>query len=889
MSIRNLDALFEPKSVAVVGASDRPGSIGATVWRNLRGGTFRGTTTPVNPHHRELDGVAVLRRCADLPAPHDLAIVCTGAHTLATVVAELAAAGTRAAILMAADVDAALAQSLCALARPTTMRLLGPDSLGLLSPRLGLNASAAHTGALGGNVAFVSRSGSIASAVLDWSASRRLGFSHVVALGRQMDVDFGDVLDHLASDASTRAILLHIDAIAAPRKFMSAARAAARNKPVIVVKSGRRSSRDPANTPQADAAARSDAVFDAAVHRAGMLRVDTLQELFVAVQTLARFDADVDRGLAILTNGDGPATLAADGAARIGVALSALPGDLTARLHAGLPSAGASANPIALRRDAPVEHHVAALQALLVNASTSAILYVHAPTAAASSADIARACLPLVRPAAHRMLACWLGDDSVTEARRLFDEAGVADFETPEQAVQAFSMLATYRHNQAMLLEAPSTHAQGAPDTARARAIVAGALAAGRATLDDVDGLALLAAYGIATARTMRCEATADDAARTAAGVGYPVALKVLSPDLDPRSGAARHGIADERALRRAVGEMPGCVDGLRAGARISGFAIQAMDERPLVHEMVVGAGIDPVFGPVLMYGHADDTDRAFGLPPLNRVLARDMIERTGGAAARQGRRGRTPAAIEPLCDVLVALARMQADLPGLAGVDIDPLRADEHGVLALAAQVRLSATAVAGPACFAIMPFPDELTECVDWQGRAVVIRPVRPEDESLHRDFIAHVAPGDLRLRFFSSRRELPRTELARLVQIDYAREMAFIALERGTDGTPQTLGVARGVCDPDNVDAEFAILVRSDVQGRGLGRILLAKLIRYLREHGTRRIVGYVLRENMAMRRLVETFGFEIQSLTMEPGTIYYALELQPARAPAGAAQD
>jgi acetyltransferase len=887
MSIRNLDALLRPHCVAIVGASDRPGSVGATVWRNLRARTFKGTLIPVNPKHRELDGVAVARRCQDLASAPDLAIVCTPAGSLAEVVGELAALGTRAVVILTAGISAALKQTLRELARPTTMRLLGPNCLGLLSPGLGLNASFAHTDAIAGDVAFVSQSGALVTAVLDWAKSRRIGFSYMVSLGEHMDVDFGDLLDYLASDASTRSILLYIESIESPRKFMSAARAAARNKPVIVVKAGRSSKGAQAAASHTGALAGSDLVFDAAIRRAGMLRVDTLQELFVAAETLARFDADIDRGLTLMTNGGGAGVLAADAAASAGVELRKLGPSLLERLDAKLTSGWSHGNPIDIVGDAPAQRYVDTLETLLADPDTGAILFMHAPTAIVPSIDIARACLPVAREAKRRLMSCWLGDVSVAAARHLFEQAGVADFETPEEAVQACAMLATYRHNQAMLLEAPSASAGGAPDKAAAQAIVASALASGRETLDEVESKRLLAAYGIPTVRTVRVDAAADDAVAAAKDIGYPIALKILSPDLSHKSdaGGVALDIADEAALRAAAQRMLACIGALRPDARITGFSVQAMARRPHAQELLVGASVDSVFGPVLMFGQGGTAveviaDRAIALPPLNRVLARDLVSRTRVAKLLKGYRGRAPADVDALCDVLIALSRMQADLPELAELDINPLWADEDGVLALDARVRLSRTPVAGADRFAIRPFPDELTERIDWQGRTVTMRAIRPEDEPLHRAFIAHVAPSDLRLRFFSSRRELPRTELARLVQIDYAREMAFIALDTAPDGAQETLGVVRAVCDPDDVEAEFALLVRTDVQGHRLGTVLMSKMVGYLRSRGVRRMCGYVLRGNAPMHALLLGLGFDPESHTREPGTVYYTLELHPA---------
>ena len=469
MSIRHLEQLLNPRSVAVIGASDRSGSVGATVWRNLRAGAFEGTIHAVNPHHGTLDGQAVFARVGDLPVAPDLAVICTPPGSVAGLIDELAGLGTRAAIVMTAGLSAAQKQAMREAARPSLLRVLGPNCLGLLSPHLGLNASFAHTDALAGDVAFVSQSGALVTAVLDWAKSRKIGFSHMVSLGEHADVDFGDLLDHLASDAHTRAILLYIESIESPRKFMSAARAAARNKPVIVVKAGRAGKGVQAAASHTGALAGSDVVFDAAIRRAGMLRVDTLQELFLAAATLARFRGTEDAHLTLMTNGGGAGVMAADAAALAGIELAELGDGLRAKLDAVLPATWSRANPIDIIGDAPAERYVQALEALLADPDTGTLLFMHAPTAIVRSADIARACAPLVRPAARRVMACWLGDGAVAEARRIFEDAGVADYETPEEAVRAFGMLATYRRNQALLTEAPTASEYGPPDAAAAR------------------------------------------------------------------------------------------------------------------------------------------------------------------------------------------------------------------------------------------------------------------------------------------------------------------------------------------------------------------------------------------------------------------------------------
>jgi len=891
MSIRHLDRLLEPHAVAVVGASDRIGSVGATVWRNLRAGHHAGPIRAVNPKHATIDGEAAYARVGDLPEVPDLAIVCTPPATVAALIDELGRLGTRAAIVMTAGLDADEKQAMLDAARPYLLRVLGPNCLGLLSPHRGLNASFAHTDALPGEIAFVSQSGALVTAVLDWAKSRRIGFSHMVSLGERADVDFGDLLDHLASDARTRSILLYIESIEAPRKFMSAARAAARNKPVVVVKAGRAGRGAKAALSHTGALAGSDIVFDAAIRRAGMLRVDTLQDLFMAAQTLARFGRNRDTALVLMTNGGGAGVMAADAAELAGMPLRELDDTLRTRLDTVLPPTWSRANPIDIIGDAPVQRYTDTLQAVLADPGGGAVLFMHAPTAIVRSDDIARACAPLVRQAPGRVMACWLGDAAVADARRIFQDAGAADYGTPEEAVRAFALLTTYRRNQELLLEAPTASESGPPDRAAARAVVDRALANGQQVLDEFEAKALLKAYGVPTVETASTAATADAAVAAAHAIGYPVALKILSPDISHKTevGGVDLDLRDADALRVAADRMLARVRTLRPAARISGFTVQHFVRRPQAQELIVGASIDPLFGPVLLFGAGGTAvevlaDRAIALPPLNRVLARELISRTRVAKLLAGYRDHPPAAFDAISDTLIALSQMLADLPELAELDINPLLADADGVMALDARVRLDPKAGAGAANFAIAPYPAELAETIEWHGETIEMRPIRPEDEAQHKAFAAQLGAEDLRLRFFSARRELPRSELARLTQIDYSREMAFIAVRTLPDGSAQTLGVVRAVIDPDNIDAEFAIIVRSDLKGEGLGHLLLAKMIEHLRRRGTQRMVAYVLRENTAMRDLARAHGFAVDPKGSDSDALCYTLALDADNAAA-----
>ncbi len=770
------------------------------VWRNLRAGGFAGPMYAVNLKHASLDGVPVYARAADLPHAPDLALLCTPPHTIAPLVAELGALGTRAVIIFAAALDAAQKQAALEAARPHLLRLLGPNCIGLLSPHIGLNASFAHTNARPGELAFVSQSGALATAMLDWAERRGIGFSHLVSVGDRYDVDFGDLLDHLANDADTRAILLYIESVESARKFMSAARAAARNKPVIVVKAGR--------TCLGGALPGADVVYDAAIRRAGMLRVDTLQELFTAAATLARFRRNRSTSMTIMTNDPGAGLMATDAAARAGVTLAQPNNALRQRLEAALPASGSHSNPINLVGDAPVARYTDTLAALLADASAGAVLFIQAPTAIVSSEDIATACVPLLQAAPSRVMSSWLGDAAVASARALFEQAGVPDYPTPEDAVHAFAMLQTYRQNQDSLIETPSANEYPTPDVAVARQSIVDALAAGREWLNSEETSAVLSAYGV------------------------PVT-------------------ATAQAVTDAAGS--------------DGFGEPPQVPRLHAHEVVVGARIDPVFGPVILCGQGGTArqamhDRAVALPPLNSSLARELVSRTG-IPRQLGSHGGLP--LDALCDTLIAVSRMLEDLPQLAELDIDPLQIDDNGALARAARIRLARQPVAGAERFAIMPYPAQWVRTQHWRGGTITVRPIRPADEAQHRRFVENLDPEDVRMRTFQARRELPHSEMARLAQIDYDREMAFIAEQIDAKGEPQTLGVARTVSDPDNIEAEFAVIVQSDLKGTGLGRLLLGRLVEHARSRGTHYIVGFVLPDNVPMLKLGQAMGFEIDT--------------------------
>jgi acetyltransferase len=891
MSIRNLDFLFNPHSVAVIGASTRPASLGATVWHNLSQGRFGGSLMAVNPKRPALEGRPVVARVADLPEVPELAVICTPPATVPGLIRELGTLGTRAAIVMTAGLSAAQKQDMLDAARVHLLRILGPNCLGLLAPHIGLNASFAHVDAEPGSLAFVSQSGALVTAMLDWARGRGVGFSHFVSLGEHADVDFGDMLDWLASDARTRAILLYIESIEAPRKFMSAARAAARNKPVLVVKAGRSAQGQQAAASHTGALASADIVFDAAIRRAGMLRVDTLQELFIAAETLAHVGPGMARTpnhdqLTLLTNGGGAGVMAADAAAAAGLELATLPPATQAALDGFLPANWSHGNPVDIIGDAPIERYVQTLQQLLDTPDTGTVLFMHAPTAIVPSADIARALVPLITPQPGRVVSCWLGDPGVAEARRVFHEAGIATYDTPEQAVSACAMLTTYRCNQDLLLQAPAAHvATVRPDLARVRELVSTALDSGREMLTEPEAKALLQAAGVPVVATEVVSADPADAAQAATAIGFPVVLKILSPQISHKSdvGGVALQLETENDVRHAASAMLARVQRLRPDATVQGFTVQAMVRRPQALELIVGSHVDPLFGPVLLFGAGGTAvevvaDRAVGLPPLSAPLAEALIDRTRVARLLAGWRDVPAADRTALVQVLTALSQLLADEPRIAEIDINPLLADAQGVLALDARVRLSARSPGGSAHFAIRPYPDEQVETIEWQGQPLVLRPIRPEDEAQHRAFLERLEPIDIRMRVFYSRRDIQRSELARLTQVDYERELAYVAT-RGEGDAEETLAVVRAVIDPDQIEAEFGIVVRSDLKGGGLGERMMNKLIRHLRERGVQRLVATVLTENKRMRELARDLGFEQTATAMQDDTVSLALALQP----------
>ena len=892
MSISYLERMFRPRSVAVVGANNRPQRVGNVVMRNLLSGGFDGPIMPVNPRYEAVAGVLTYPDVASLPRTPDLAILCTPAETIPDLVDELGARGTQAAIVVARGLEVTadargrnLQERALAAAKAHGVRILGGGTLGIQVPSIGLNASFSRVKALPGNIGFVSQSDAVGTLVLDWAYPRRVGFSQFISLGDAADIGFGEALDFLGSDPDTRAILLYVESLRERRTFMAAARGAARNKPVIAIKAGRPppGRRPPPISSDTLSLVDPDDVFDAALRRAGIVRVRDLGELFDAVETLARARPMLGDRVAVVSNGGGAGSMAADDLYAGGIDLAPLSDAVVARLRKVLPATWNGRQPIDILVDAPATRYADVLRILAESREFDAILAIHTPSALASSTEAARAVIETVAAHGGNVLTSWVGGDTVPAARKLLVDAGIPHFDTPADAARAFRFMVSYRRSHEALIQTPpSVPSEFVPDPDAVRAVVQRALAEGREYLVAPERAQVLAAYGIPTV-DIRIADSAEDAARIATEIGFPVEVAVRSPDVrrKPEVGAVATAqtapgvaAAAEHLVKRLAEWRP--------DARITGFTVQRSLSRPNARPLFLGTAVDPIFGPVILFGEGRATelfrDFAVGLPPLNLPLARALVARTRVATLLEESPARPAADLDAICLALLKFSQLIVDVPELVEMDINPLLADEQGVLAAGTFMRIAPARKPDLDRLAIRPYPRWLEETVTLRdGRRVVLRPVRPEDEPAHDEFITRLSPEDSRFRFFHYVRAMPHSELARLTQIDYDREMAFIAAAEGPGGDAETLGVIRAVADPDNEAAEFSLVVRSDVKRQGLGTLLLRKLVDYCRGRGTRRLEGEVLAENAPMLELVKSFGGFRMSDSVEEGTVRIALPL------------
>lgn len=888
MSTRNLDALFTPHAIALVGASNRKGSVGAILARNLMHSGFEGAIFPVNPHESEVQGLASFRSVAELPAAADLAVIATPPRSVPQLIEELGKHGTRAAVVITAGLDAGLRRDMLNAARPHTMRIIGPNCLGFLSPVHGINASFAHLTPAKGRIAFLTQSGAIATSIIDWAIGRKIGFSHIISLGDMSDVDFGDLLDFLALDEATRAILLYAENVTQARKFMSAGRIAARAKPVIVVKGGRTRAGAAAAASHTGALAGADAVYDAVFRRAGMLRVERLRDLFDAAETLASGLHVVDDRLSILTNGGGLGVLAADRLEMSGGRLAQLSTETRRHLDAVLPAAWSHANPVDILGDASGDRYRAALEAADDPAASDALLVMNCPTGVADSMDAARATVDAVKARPGRpVIACWMGEATTAAPRALLASAGIPSYETPDEAVTAFLHLAEYARNQRALFETPVRDLKSAPNRRpQAAAIIGAVIAEGRNTLTEPEAKAVLEAYNIPVVAT-RIVRTPMEAGTAAAVLGGRVALKILSRQISHKTdvGGVRLDLEGEAATSRAAEEMHARVAAARPDAAIDGFTVQQMIRRPKAQELLLGAVVDSTFGPCLMFGQGGVAaeiiaDRCMGLPPLNANLAQDMISRTRVARLLAGYRDRPAANRAAIEGALVALSDLVIDFPEIAELDINPLLADADGIIALDARI-IVRTRPEAPDRLAIRPYPASLTGMHAADDLSFLLRPIRPEDAGALLAMAQRTSPDDLRLRFHGGVGARSEAAAARLSQIDYDREMVFLAeIMAGDIG-----GVVRLVFAPDFATAECAIIVRTDLQNHTIGRTLLAEALAYAASRGARHVWGDVLAGNAPTLGLARKLGGVLSPSPADPSLTRVDFTLSEVAAPSG----
>lgn len=874
MSTRNLEQLLAPRSVVAIGASRRSGSVGAAVTRNLLAGGFKGDLHLVNVKGGEIEGRKVLRSLAELPAPADLAIIMTPAGAVPGLIDELGRRGTRAAVVIsagpgegphAADSNARWRRRLLEAARPFLLRIVGPNCIGYAAPKIGLNGSFGPGKLRSGRLAAIAQSGAVLAGLVDWGMAQGIGFSHLFSMGDMADVDFGDVLDMLARDYDTRAVLMYVEGITQARKFMSAARSAARLKPVIVLKAGRHAAAAQAAASHTGSMAGSTAVYEAAFARAGLVSVTGLGELFDAAETLGHGLVPRTERLAILTNGGGVGIIATDLLMDEGGELATLQPATIEELDKHLPRIWSHGNPVDIVGDADGARYATALDILAADRGVGAVLAMNVPTALASSEEVARA---VAGSAGRRMLpviGCWVGGPDAEAGRRALHESRIPAFDTPLRAVRGFMHIIEYRRGQRALQRTPPSVPEARSDTAMVRSIVESALADNRHLLTEPESKRVLAAYGIPVVPT---ETVRDAAEAVAAAtlIGLPVAVKILSRDITHKSdvGGVALDLASEQAVLDAVREMIAKARAKVPHARIDGFVVQPMIKRPDAVELIMGAAEDPVFGPILMVGHGGVAaevidDKALALPPLDPVLAESALSRTRVDRLLRGYRDRPPAARSAVAEAMIRLSQLIADVDEIAELDINPLLVDAVGVIALDARIVVRRPAGQERAArFAIRPYPVELETDIEHRGQRLHIRPIRPEDEVLIDAFTKRLTAEDIRLRFFGPLRELSHEMAARLTQIDYDREMAFLLL----DGQ-ELLGVGRLAADPDFEQAEFALIVASDRQRRGYGALLLNHVVDYARSRGIKQVIGYVLRENHRMLELTERLGFKRES--------------------------
>jgi len=884
-----LDALFAPTSIAVIGATERAGSVGRTILWNLISNPFGGTVFPVNPDRHSVLGIKAYPSVAALPEPVDLAVVVTPASAVPGVIGECAEMGVKGAIIVSAGfrergmAGAALEQQILVEARRGNIRLIGPNCLGVMRPMSGLNATFAGAMVRPGNVGFISQSGALCTAVIDWSLRENVGFSAFVSIGAMLDVGWGDLIDYLGDDPYTHSIVLYMESIGDAHAFLSAAREVALTKPIIVIKAGRTAAAAQAAASHTGALTGSDEVLDAAFRRCGVLRVRTIDDLFNMAEVLGKQPRPAGPRLTILTNAGGPGVLATDALISNGGTLAPLAPETIAALDRILPAHWSHANPIDILGDAEPDRYARAVEIAAQDPTSDGLLVILTPQAMTDPTQAAERLKPFAKLSGKPLLASWMGGAEVAAGEAILNRANIPTFAYPDAAARAFDDMWRYSYNLRGLYETPAlpAHAdEGAPDHVLAGQIVEAARAAGRTLLTEVESKRLLAAYGIPTVET-QVATSVGEAVRCANAIGYPVVLKLFSETITHKTdvGGVRLNLANAGAVQRAYRAIETAVRAKVGAEHFLGVTVQPMIASD-GYELIVGSSLDPQFGPVLLFGAGGQLvevfqDRALALPPLTTTLARRMLEQTRIVTALKGVRGRAPVDLAALEALLVRFSQLVAEQRWITEVDINPLLATPDRLIALDARVVVYGPEMREDALpkLAIRPYPAQyMTPRTLKDGTPVTIRPIRPEDEPLMVAFHETLSEQSVYLRYFSPLKlsqRIAHERLTRICFIDYDRQIALV-VERHDPQTDERriLAVGRLIKLHRTNEAEFAILVSDQFQGQGLGTELLRRLIQVGRDEHLRRITADILPDNRAMQGICQQLGFQLHRSLNEP---------------------
>jgi acetyltransferase len=884
MAAHFLDHLFAPKAIAVFGASDRPDAVGGRVFENLREGGFSGPIYAINPKYEQLHEQPCYPSISAIDKPVDLAVIATPAKTVPDVIRACGEHGVRAVIIISAgfnDSDehaSALKKLVLEAARQYQLRILGPNCLGLIRPVTGINATFSKNTAKPGQLALISQSGALCTSILDWAVARDIGFSAIVSLGDAAEIDFGDILDYLAQDPHTSSILLYVEGVRDARSFMSGLRIAARMKPVVVIKAGRHIEGSRAAVTHTGAMVGADDVFDAALQRAGVVRVLTIEQLFAAAELLATRHRVSGNRLAIITNGGGLGVMATDRAIDLGVSLAALSENTIAQLNESLPAQWSHDNPVDLLGDAPAERYQAALKSCLLDPGVDGVLVMLSPQAMTDTVACAQAIIDSRQVDGKPVLACWMGEQQVEAANKLFTQHHLPNFPNPESSVEAFAYLACFHHNQQLLLQVPGPlTTRSEPDVEGARLIIESVLAQKRSVLTIRESKALLHAFAIPVTQTMECSSPSD-ALIAAESLDFPVAMKIHSLDITHKSdvGGIRLNIGNAHAVRSTFHELMEEVQTRNPDVKIAGVTIEPMYSPSHGRELLIGVIRDPIFGPAITFGAGGTQvevlrDRAVALPPLNSLLAEKMISQTRIAKLLGSFRNMPAVNMNALVQVLCRVSEMVCELPEITSLDINPLIADENGVMALDARIVVEHPSPSMDRYdhMAIHPYPSHLSSQLQLaDGTNIKIRPIRPEDASIEQSFVRELSPQSKYFRFMQGLNELTQQMLVRFTQLDYSRELALIAVLE-SHGKETELGVARYMMNPDGDSCEFALVVADRWQNRGIGSHLMSALIDAARQRGIERMEGEILATNNNMLKLTANLGFSLRTSTEDPG--------------------